>query len=272
MVNREIQRHGVDLRMESELKEILPDATGHARAILLKSGEEIPCEMVFLTVGVAPNIDVVKASGIECDRGVLVNPFFQTSAPGVFAGGDCAQHREIPLGRRPVEQVWYTGKMHGEHIAANICGEERPYLPGVWFNSAKFFDIEYQTYGIVMPQLREGEESFYWEHPEGDKSIRINFRADTGELLGVNVFGMRHRHAVWETWLTSHASVEVALSDLGAANFDPEFFRQYEHSIIAAFNVRYPGRAVTLRTHKGLFSAAMTKLLNPSPRQNHLIS
>jgi hypothetical protein len=130
----------------------------------------------------------------------------------------------------------------------------------VWFNSAKFFDIEYQTYGTVLPDPKDGEESFYWEHPAGDKSIRVNFRADTGELLGVNVFGLRHRHAVWETWITSHAPVEVALADLGAANFDPEFFRQYEPAIVAAFNASYPEKAVTLNTRKGLFSGFVMNL------------
>jgi NAD(P)H-nitrite reductase large subunit len=260
MVGREILRHGVDLRMESELKEILPDARGRARAIVTKNGEEIPCEMVFLTVGVSPNIAVAKASGIECDRGVFVDRFFRTSTPNVWAGGDCAQHREVPPGRRPVEQVWYTGKIHGEHIAANLCGDNHPYTPGIWFNSAKFFDIEYQTYGVVMPQPKEGEESFYWEHPAGDKSLRVNFRRETGELIGVNVFGIRHRHAVWERWIAGRTRVEDAMSDLSAANFDPEFFRQYEPAIIAAFNSRYPERAVKLRTRKGLFSDVMRNL------------
>ncbi|GAB4182754.1 MAG: hypothetical protein Fur0032_23800 [Terrimicrobiaceae bacterium] len=267
MVEQEILRHGVDLRMESELKEILPDSRGRARAIVTKNGEEIPCEMVFLTVGVSPNVAVAKASGIECDRGVLVDRFFRTSTPNVWAGGDCAQHREVPSGRRPVEQVWYTGKIHGEHIAANLCGEERPYAPGIWFNSAKFFDIEYQTYGVVMPKPKEGEESFYWRHPAGDKSIRINFRGDTGAVVGVNVFGIRHRHAVWESWIASQTRVEDALADLGAANFDPEFFRQYEPEIVAAFNARYPERAVKLKTRKGLFSAAIAKLLGQSQLQ-----
>lgn len=261
MIGREILRHGVELRMESEMKEILPDAQGRVRAVVTKTGDEIPCEMVFLTVGVSPNIGVVKTSGIACDRGVLVDPFFRTSAPNVWAGGDCAQHRDVPPGRRPVEQVWYTGKIHGEHIAANLCGDERPYAPGIWFNSAKFFDIEYQTYGTVMPELKPGEDSFYWEHPAGDKSLRINFHADTGALIGVNVFGIRHRHVVWESWIASRRLVEDAIADLGAANFDPEFFRQYEPDIVAAFNSRYPERATPLRTRKGLFSSGIRRLL-----------
>ena len=267
LVGREILRHGVHLRYETELKEILPDAGGRARAIITKSGEELPCEMVFLTAGVSPNIGFIKDSGIACDRGVLVDEHFRTGTPHVWAGGDCAQHKIPPPGRRPVEQVWYTGKMHGEHIAANLCGAERPYNPGLWFNSAKFFDIEYQTYGIVLPQPKEGEESFFWEHPDGDKSIRINFRSDTGAVSGVNVFGIRHRHAVWEKWIASGTRVQDALADLGAANFDPEFFRQYEPAIVATFNSKYPERIAALKTRKGLFSTAIAKLLAPRQPQ-----
>jgi 3-phenylpropionate/trans-cinnamate dioxygenase ferredoxin reductase subunit len=268
LVGREIVRHRIDLLYETELKEILPDVQGRVRSIVTKEGEEIPCEMVFLTAGVSPNTDLAKVSGIACDRGILVDPHFRTSTPNVRAGGDCAQHRVVPPGRRPVEQVWYTGKIHGEHIAANLCGEDRPYTPGIWFNSAKFFDIAYQTYGVVMPQPNEGEESFYWEHPSGDKSLRVNFRGDTGELAGVNVFGIRHRHAVWESWIASRTRVEDALGDLGAANFDPEFFRQYEPAIVAAFNSHYPERTVKLKTRKGLFSPAIAKLLGSSQRQS----
>jgi len=108
MINCEIHRHHIDLRLESELKEILPDENGRARAVVTKGGETIDCQMVFLTVGVCPNIDFVKASGIECDRGILIDNHFRTSVPHVWAGGDCAQHREPAPGRRAVEQVWYN--------------------------------------------------------------------------------------------------------------------------------------------------------------------
>lgn len=261
LINGHILAHGVDLRLETEMAEIFPDGDGRARGVVTKSGEEIPCELVGLTVGVGPNIAVAKGSGIECARGVLVDSRFRTSAPGVFAGGDCAQHREPPPGRRPVEQVWYTGKIHGEHIAANLCGEDRPYEPGVWFNSAKFFDIEYQTYGAVPPRAPGGIESFYWEDPSGPRSLRVNFRADGGEVLGVNAMGIRQRHAAWEGWIASGTKIQEVMADLAAANFDPEFFRQHEPAILAAFNARHPGRAARTRARKGLFGQTITRLL-----------
>lgn len=260
LVGREIKRHGVDLRYGTELHEILPDENGRARAVVTKTGEQIACQMVFLTAGVSPNIGFIKDSGIECDRGVLVDELFRTDTPHVWAGGDCAQHRTPPPDRRPVEQVWYTGKIHGEHIAANLCGEERPYTPGLWFNSAKFFDIEYQTYGVVLHTERDHEDDFYWEHPGDGIAFRLRFDRETRAVTGVNVFGLRHRHAVWEHWITRMTPVGEVLADLGAANFDPEFYRQYEPAIRAAFNSQFPELAVQPRTGKGLFSKFLRNL------------
>lgn len=269
LIGRHIIEHGIDLRLETELKEILPDAQGRARAVVTSTGEEIACEIVGLTVGVKPNVELAKKSGIECDRGILVDAHFRTAMPHVWAGGDCAQHRVVPPGRRPIEQVWYTGKIHGEHIAANLCGEQRAYEPGVWFNSAKFLDIEYQTYGVVLGKPAPGEESFHWEDAAGKRSLRVNFRADTGAVTGVNVFGIRHRHAVWETWIRAQTGIGEVMANLGAANFDPEFFHQAEPQILAAFNARHPQRAVRLQTRKGLFSTYLRRLLGSAPALSH---
>ncbi|MDY7096069.1 MAG: NAD(P)/FAD-dependent oxidoreductase [Acidobacteriota bacterium] len=102
MINRQIRKNGIDLRLETELDRILGDDQGRARAVVTKDGEEIDCQFVGLTVGVSPNIAFLEGSGIECDRGVLVDEHLRTSAPGVFAAGDCAQLRDPKPGRRPV--------------------------------------------------------------------------------------------------------------------------------------------------------------------------
>jgi hypothetical protein len=91
-------------------------------------------------------------------------------------------------------------------------------------------------------------------------SIRVNFLADSGAVTGVNVFGLRHRHAVWEKWIREQTDVREVLANLGAANFDPEFFRQAEPEIVAAFNAQYPARQIELRTRRGLFSGYLRRL------------
>ncbi len=236
MINRHIAEHHIDLRLETELKEILSDENGRAKAVITNTGEQIDCEFVGLTVGVHPNIEFVKNAGIESNRGILVNRKLETSAPHVYAIGDCAEQREAIGSRRALEQVWYTGRMMGETVAQTICGNPIEYQPGHWFNSAKFLDIEYQTYGWVWAKRKEEEDDFYWEHHKGKKCIRIVYHKDNHTLIGINVFGIRLRHEICDQWLRQNATVEQVLKELPQANFDPEFYAKHEKEIKAAFN------------------------------------
>jgi NADPH-dependent 2,4-dienoyl-CoA reductase/sulfur reductase-like enzyme len=251
LVEREVRRHGVDLRMATELRAVLPDARGRCRAVVTSAGEEVPCAFVGLATGVTPNVAFLEGSGIELGRGVLVDRFFRTSVPDVYAAGDCAEFRDPPPGRKPIEQLWYTARAHGATVARTISGTPRAYAPGVFYNSAKFFDVEYQTYGRVDPQPPEGETSLYWEAPEGRRAIRIQHEAG-GErrVVGFNLLGVRYRHAVCADWIARGGGVEDVLEHLGAANFDPEFFDPCEPALVAAYNARH-GTAFRLKTRRG---------------------
>ncbi len=253
MVTRHIQSHHVDLRLETELAEILPDEAGQVRAVLTKKGEKIVGEFVGLAVGVHPNVDFLKNSGIALDKGVLVNEFFETNVPEVYAIGDCAQYQNPPTGRKPVEPLWYAGRQHGEALAHTICGHKTPYQPGVWFNSAKFFDIEYQVYGEINREPQPDEANLYWEHPAGKKSIRICFDKASNRVKGFNLMGIRYRHDVCARWIENNTPIQEVLKNLRQANFDPEFFKRYEPELLQQYNQLHPANKVATSKVKKLF-------------------
>ncbi|QSE97614.1 NAD(P)/FAD-dependent oxidoreductase [Fulvivirga lutea] len=252
LISNHIREHHIDLRLQTELKEIIPDENGRVKSVITGDGKEIPCQFVGLTAGVHPNINLAKASGIECNRGVLVNEFMETSIPDIYAIGDCAERRTPVPGRAPVEQVWYTGRMMGETVAKTITGTKTEYLPGHWFNSAKFFDIEYQTYGRVWNQLRDNEAEFYWQHNSENVAMHFIYDKHNHKFLGVNTFGIRLRHEIFDRWLTEEATIQTVLENLRSANFDPEFFKRYEQSIINAYNNEHPDQQLTLKGKKSI--------------------
>ncbi|PCJ89423.1 MAG: FAD-dependent oxidoreductase [Flavobacteriales bacterium] len=253
LVGRHLREHHVDLRVDTELKEILSDENGRVNAIITGDGEEIKCEFVGLTAGVHANINFLKNTQLETNRGILVNEYFETGIPDIYAIGDCAEHRAPPVNRRSVEQVWYTGRLHGETVAQTICGNPVKYQPGVWFNSAKFFDIEYQTYGWVWSEPKENEESFYWEHNDGKKCFRAVYDKNSGKLLGINIFGIRFRHEVCESWIKQEMHIDEVMAQLPVANFDPEFFAQYESEIIKKYN-KERSKNIHLKAKKGVLA------------------
>lgn len=256
MVNRHILKHGIDLRLQTELKEIWGAKGGRVKMVLTNKGEKIPCQFVGLTVGVSPNIEFLQFSNIEQSKGILVDEYLRTSAPDIYAAGDCAELRNPQPGRRAIEAVWYVARMMGEVAARNIVAEieGKPlvtYNPGIWFNSAKFFDIEYQVYGTVLPNPPENHQSIYWEHPNGHKSIRIVYDKNTGAVLGFNLMGVRYRSEVCMKWIEEQTHIETVLQNLGMANFDPEFYQQYEQEVLAIYN-QQSGKNLRLKRKRGL--------------------
>jgi NAD(P)H-nitrite reductase large subunit len=239
MVGRHIVKHGIDLRLKTELKEIVGNDLGLATGVVTNQGDHIDCEFVGLTAGVHPNIRWLKGSDLECDRGILVNEYLQTNINDVYAIGDCVQLRDPRVGRRDIEAVWYTGRMMGEVVAHNLCSSQVAYDPGIWFNSAKFFDIEYQVYGQVPVQPSAQLQTIYWEDEDGEKSIRLVFEKDSEKITGFNLMGVRFRHEVCEKWISEETPVEKVLEDLALASFDPEFFPSYHDEVVRSYNDKF---------------------------------
>ncbi len=238
MINRHIKNHHIDLRLSTNLKTINSDDNGNVKSVIIEeTGEELECNVVGLTAGVTPNIDFLKNSNIEIGRGVKVNRFLETNIPDVYAIGDCAEQHEAIGNRRPIEAVWYTGRMMGETLAQTICGNKIEYKPGHWFNSAKFLDIEYQTYGWVFGERGrpEYEQHFHWKHEDDTKCITVAYDKNTHKFLGINTFGIRMRHDVFDQWLTEKRDVDYVMNHLSEANFDPEFYSRFENEILKAY-------------------------------------
>ncbi|MCB1170444.1 MAG: NAD(P)/FAD-dependent oxidoreductase [Leptospiraceae bacterium] len=264
LVQNEIEKHHVGLKLRTELKSIEADSSGRAAAVLTSDGERIQANFVGLTAGVSPNLSITHAS-LETARGYLVDDRFRTSVERVFAAGDCAQFRKHDGSPGPLEQLWYTGKMQGEALG-KILGhriqkehgltlrsdisdgqpepEDASYDRGIWFNSAKFFNLEYQTYGFV-PATPGTEHTFYWQHPGKSVCFRMVWdgEADSGAVTGFNVLGIRYRQEVCQRWIAEKRSPEYVMKNLKEANFDPEFFERPEKKIVKAFKAQRRGAA-----------------------------
>lgn len=236
LIGKHILEHHIDLRLETELKEILADENGIVNSIITNKGEKIHCQFVGLAVGVSPNVNFLRDSGLEINRGVLVDHYFQTNQTDVYAIGDCAEFKQAPSkDRKNIEQVWYTGRMHGETLANNLVSSAVAYQPGVWFNSAKFLDIEYQTYGIVPNQSIDELDSFYWEHQSGKNCIRLVYDKSSGKLVGVNSLGWRLRHEFFDLAIQEGWKLEEVLRQLPKADFNAEFFKKHYHQVLEKY-------------------------------------
>ena len=236
LIGNHLHKHGITLKFNTELKEIQSIDQLSVHSVVTKQNETIDCQFLGITTGVKPNINFLKNSSIEIEKGILVNEFLETNIPDIFAAGDCAQFRFAKTGEAPIEQLWYTGKMQGETLANTICGNKTTYDRGIWFNSAKFFDLEFQTYGKILPEITPEQESFYWEHENGKISFRANYNKSDRSIIGFNFIGIRFRQVIAEQWIREQKEIEYVIDNLKQVWFDPEFSDAHDKKIAKSFS------------------------------------
>ncbi len=236
IVTDEIRRHGIDLRLDTTLATIEGDKIGGVAAVCTQKGENIACSFVGLTIGVEPRLELTEKTPLATARGILTDAHLETNVPGIFAAGDAAEV-QLPGGRKQVQQLWYTGRMQGKVAGQNLARRisEKAlmaYDPGIFFNSAKFFSIEYQTYGQVSPEA-SAADSILWHDAAKRKLIRVAFNNISADrsVTGFNVLGVRYRHEVCEKWIREKTPLATVAAALHEANFDPEFYPQFEDQL-----------------------------------------
>jgi NAD(P)H-nitrite reductase large subunit len=236
LIGNHLHKHGITLKFNTELQEIRTIDQVNVNSIVTKQKETIDCQFLGITTGVKPNIKFLKNSSIEIEKGILVNEFLETNIPDVFAAGDCAQFRFAKNGEAPIEQLWYTGKIQGETLANTICGNKTTYDRGIWFNSAKFFDLEFQTYGKVLAEITPEQESFYWAHENGKISFRANYNKSDRSIIGFNFIGIRFRQVIAEHWIREQKEIEYVIDNLKQGWFNPEFSDTHYEKIAKSFS------------------------------------
>ncbi|MGB3919404.1 MAG: nitrite reductase large subunit NirB [Thiothrix litoralis] len=114
MLQKSLEERGMTFLMEHATAEILGDE--RVTAVRFKNGTEIPADLVVMAVGIKPNTDLGKASGLYCERGIVVSDTMQTiTDPKIYAIGECVQHRGIAYGL--VAPLFEQAKVAANHLA-----------------------------------------------------------------------------------------------------------------------------------------------------------
>ncbi|MEI7027522.1 nitrite reductase large subunit NirB [Paenibacillus sp. y28] len=122
MLQRELEAQGMKFLLQKQTASVA--GKRRAQGLTFADGSEVAADLVVMAVGIKPNVDVAKASGITVNRGIVVDDFMQTNVPGVYAVGECAEHRGIAYGL--VAPLYDQGAV----LAKRLAGVETPGYAG----------------------------------------------------------------------------------------------------------------------------------------------
>lgn len=141
-LNRELEEMGIHVRAGKNTDAFV--GNGKVEKVVLADGTEIKADAVLLSTGVRPNLGTLKDSGVEINRGVVVNPFLETNLEGVYAAGDVAEINGAPMG------LWTAAMEMGKIAGANMVdGKVMEYEQPKLFTNLEIGDISIFSCGDV---------------------------------------------------------------------------------------------------------------------------
>lgn len=188
IVQRTLETEGIRFRFNTEVEEFVGEA-GRVREVLLKDGSIVEGEMVVIAKGVRPNLDFVRGTGIETEKGILVNDRMETTAEGVYAAGDVAQSTDLLKSGRALFTLWPDAAVQGRVAACSILGRQMSYCGGLSMNSVVFYRIPFVFLGMVRERDIAGCEAYSRRSARSDTYRKVVVRDNrlVGAILAGNI-------------------------------------------------------------------------------------
>lgn len=160
---KKFEEKGVNLRLGVKAEKLIVDENNNPKALLLNTGEEVPCELIVVATGVRSNVAFLEGSNVICDKfGLIITPDGKTNIEDVYGAGDVT-------GRNP---IWPTAVKEGIIAASNMLGVKREMTDFFGSkNTMNFVGIATLSLGMVDAPENEGYEVEIEMNEKGYKKI-----------------------------------------------------------------------------------------------------
>ena len=196
------QSEGIKFKFNTSITDI--EDQGKQKKIICSDGSCFSTDVVVVGVGITPNIELAKSSGLTCDNGILVDENGQTSDPHIFAVGDCSNHPNNIFKQRLRLESVQNAVEQAKSIAASIAGSVKPYQEVPWFWSDQY-NIKLQIAGISQDHDHRVIRGF----PEEEK-FAVFYQKEK-RLIAVDAINSPKEFMVGKKWIAMQAKVPFDL-------------------------------------------------------------
>ncbi|UPK44840.1 FAD-dependent oxidoreductase [Paenibacillus pabuli] len=142
MLQHELETQGMSFLLAKKTQKII--GRSQVQGLLFTDGSRLEAEVVVVAVGIQPNVDLARKSGIATNRAIMVDDYMRTNVPDVYAVGECAEHRGISYGL--VAPLYEQGKV----LALTLCGQKTPeYKGSVPYSQLKVSGVDVFSAGEI---------------------------------------------------------------------------------------------------------------------------
>lgn len=178
MLKKELEKQGMRFLLEKNSERIL--GRKRVEGLQFKDGTKVAADLIVVAVGVRPNTKLAQESGIEVNRAIVVNDQMETNIPGVYAVGECAEHRGITYGL--VAPLYEQGKV----LAKSICGlAEEGYQGSILYSQLKVSGVEVFSAG----EIRDSEVAATMKVVDGIRGTYKKITVQDNRIVGAVLFG-----------------------------------------------------------------------------------
>ncbi len=178
LLQRSLEKRGLKFRLAANTAAILGES--RVRALRLDDGTELPTDLVVMAVGIRPNIALAQQAGVRCDRGILVDDTLLTFDPGIYAVGECVQHRNATYGL--LAPLWDQARVCATHLAESGVSHYRGSLSATHL---KVTGINVFSAGNLKPAL--GSESLIFH--DSEQGIYKHLILENDRMRGAVLYG-----------------------------------------------------------------------------------
>ena len=153
-VENVIRKAGVTIITGQSVQRILgrTENDGIVGGVVLTKGEQLPCDIVVVAIGVVPRTELVSGTDVKTNRGIIVDNYMQTNVPDVYAGGDVAEAFDFLMNQNRLLPLWPLAVMEGRVAGYNMTGKKTGYPGGTNMSALKYFGLPIVSVGIANPK------------------------------------------------------------------------------------------------------------------------